>query len=138
MTLTDRELALVAAAVAARDQAYAPYSHFKVGAAVALADGRVVTGVNVENVSFGLTVCAERNAVAAAVLAGALPGTLALIAVAAQSDAPVPPCGACRQVLAEFAPPDVPVLLHNIATDTTVRRTVGDLLPEAFGKDRLP
>jgi len=129
---------LVAAAVTARARAYAPYSRFRVGAALLLADGRVVTGVNVENASYGLTVCAERNAVSAAVLAGMRPGDLRALAVAAEADGPVSPCGACRQVLAEFATPDTPVLLHNVRDGATVEHTVAELLPHAFARDRLP
>jgi homotetrameric cytidine deaminase len=129
---------LVAAAAAARTHAYAPYSHFQVGAALLLADGRIITGINVENASYGLSVCAERNAIAAAVLAGLKPGSLRALAVAADSDAPVSPCGACRQVLAEFAPPDMPVLLHNVRDSFTATHTVSELLPHAFLRDRLP
>jgi cytidine deaminase len=91
---------LLAAAVAARKHAYAPYSSYAVGAALACADGTVVTGCNVENASYGLSMCAERNAVAAAVAGGHR--TFAAIAIAGPPDASTPPCGACRQVLAEF------------------------------------
>jgi homotetrameric cytidine deaminase len=129
---------LVAAAVAARPHAYAPYSRFQVGAALLLADGRVLTGVNVENASYGLAVCAERNAVAAAVLAGLHRGDLRAVAVAADSDGPVSPCGACRQVLAEFAPPGTPVLLHNVRDGSTVEHSIAELLPHAFAPERLP
>lgn len=129
---------LVAAAIAARARAYAPYSRFHVGAALLLADGRVVTGVNVENASYGLAVCAERNAVGAAVLAGLKPGDLRAVAVAADSDGPVSPCGACRQVLAEFAPPGAPVHLHNVRDGSTTQHSIAELLPYAFLRDRLP
>jgi cytidine deaminase len=129
---------LVAAAARAREHAYAPYSRFKVGAAVQLTCGAVHTGVNVENASLGLTVCAERHAVAAAVLAGARPGDITAIAIAAQADMPVAPCGACRQVLVEFAAPSLPVFLHNVGSGETEEHTLGELLPHAFARDRLP
>jgi cytidine deaminase len=86
----------------ARKRAYSPYSQFAVGAALQLADGRVVTGCNVENLSFGLTICAERVCVGSAIAAG--DREFAAIAVAADTVDPVMPCGACRQVLAEFNP----------------------------------
>jgi cytidine deaminase len=84
-----------------RNNAHAPYSQFQVGAALLFEDGRVFTGCNVENLSFGLTICAERSAVVAAIAAGAR--RVLKVAVVAHSESPVSPCGACRQVLAEFA-----------------------------------
>lgn len=111
----------------AQQHAYAPYSKFRVGAAVLVEDGRVFAGCNVENSSFGLTVCAERNAVAAAVVAGGRP-----VAVAVVTDEDhVGPCGACRQVLAEFDQ-RMPVVLaaHDGADAHTVQ--LDDLLPAAF------
>jgi cytidine deaminase len=88
------------AALAARLMAYAPYSDFKVGAVIISADGRLFTGCNVENLSYGLTICAERNAIGAAVAAGVR--EFAAIAIVADTREPVSPCGACRQVMAEF------------------------------------
>jgi cytidine deaminase len=91
---------LLAAAAAARERAYAPYSRFTVGAAVLGDDGRVYAGANVENASYGLSLCAERAAVAAAVTGGAAK----ILAVAVVASRPVPPCGACLQVIAELGP----------------------------------
>ena len=93
---------LLAAAKKAREQAYAPYSEFTVGAALLTKNGKVFVGCNVENASLGLTVCAERSAVAAAVVGGEK--DFEAIAIVANSKKPALPCGACRQVLAEFSP----------------------------------
>ncbi len=118
---------LVESALRAQAHAYAPYSGFPVGAAVLAADGRVFLGCNVENSSFGLTVCAERNAVAAAVVAGARPTAVAVVA----NGSAVAPCGACRQVLSEFDK-EMPVVLAS-ATDGQRQLTSLDaLLPGAF------
>ncbi|MCI1985510.1 MAG: cytidine deaminase [Lactobacillus sp.] len=126
--------ALIAAAQTARQQAYAPYSHFAVGAAVQAADGRIFTGCNIENASYGLSMCAERNAVFAAVAAGAR--DVVAVAVIGATNGPISPCGACRQVLSEFAAPTTPVYLTNLRGDTT-QTTVGALLPGAFLKGDL-
>ena len=96
------DAALLLESQAARKQAYAPYSNFAVGAALLAGDGRVFRGCNVENISFGLTMCAERVAVGQAIAAGAT--DFIAIAIVSDSAEPVVPCGACRQVLAEFAP----------------------------------
>jgi cytidine deaminase len=134
--LKDSEL--VAIAVAARQRAYAPYSKFAVGAALLSSDGRAFPGVNVENASYGLTVCAERNAVAAAVVAGMRAGDLTRLAIAAEGPALASPCGACRQVLAEFASSDAVVLLHNPKTGANESIPLWDLLPKAFRRTSLP
>ena len=121
---------LARAARAARRRAYAPYSGFRVGAAV-LAGGRVHVGCNIENASYGLTVCAERTAVAGAVVAGAR--SIEAVAVASGTVPPTPPCGMCLQTLAEFGGPDLPLLLVG-AGGARERTTLGELLPRAFTK----
>jgi cytidine deaminase len=123
---------LVEAASAARENAHAPYSGFTVGAAVLDADGRVHLGCNVENASYGLSVCAERHAIAAAVATGE--ERIEALAVVTDTNPPASPCGACRQVLVEFG--DFPVILANPAGDR-IQTTVGDLLPDAFTPDSL-
>jgi cytidine deaminase len=120
--------ALRRAAEDAQSKAYAPYSGFAVGAALLAEDGRVFTGANVENASYGLTVCAERHAVAAAVLAGAR--RFRAIAIVSPGPRPAPPCGACRQVLSEW-PPSFEV--RSFAPDgTDLRSDVASLLPSSF------
>jgi cytidine deaminase len=104
---------LVASAIAARENAHAPYSRFRVGAALLTVDGRVFQGCNVENATYGLTVCAERVAVFNAIAAGVKPRQFAAIAVCADTDYLTPPCGACRQILWEFCG-DIPVTLANL------------------------
>jgi cytidine deaminase len=123
------EKSLLAAARAVRRNAHAPYSRFLVGAAVADERGRIHVGCNVENASYGLTICAERNAVAAAVAAGAR--RITMVAVVTGSRPPASPCGACRQVLAELAGADTPVLMAG-PIGAPVTSTVGTLLPLTF------
>ncbi len=128
---------LVAAARKARGRAYAPYSRFRVGAAVR-AGGRIAAAANVENASYGLSICAERAAVAAAVAAGAR--RLEAVAVASGTVPPTPPCGMCLQTLAEFAGPALPVTLAG-ARGGLARTTLGALLPRGFSRkdlSRLP
>jgi cytidine deaminase len=122
---------LLDAARAAADRAYVPYSRFPVGAAVVTADGTVFTGANVENASYGLTVCAERNAVFAAVLAGHR--ELRAVAVVAPAADRASPCGACRQVLNEFVPADGRMAVYLDAEAGPVTTDLATLLPEAFG-----
>ena len=123
---------LVEAASEVREKAHAPYSSFTVGAAVVDAEGRVHVGCNVENASYGLSVCAERHAMAAAVSAGG--ECIKGLAVVTDTSPPTSPCGACRQVLIEFG--DFPVILANIEGERIVTSVV-DLLPEAFTPESL-
>jgi cytidine deaminase len=125
----DDDAELVAAARAVRRHAHAPYSRFAVGAAVRDERGRVHAGCNVENASYGLTICAERNAVAAAVAAGAR--AVGAVAVVTPMRPPGSPCGACRQVLAEFGDPSTRVVLAS-PTGAAQFMTLGELLPRAF------
>ncbi|HPI26419.1 MAG TPA: cytidine deaminase [Candidatus Cloacimonadota bacterium] len=125
MTKELSELLLLARQAA--EEAYAPYSGYKVGAALICADGSIYTGCNVENASFSLTICAERNAVFKAVSEGKR--DFAAIAIYVDSDKSFPPCGACRQVISEFAP-RIPVIYAN--RDETVESTLDLLLPGAF------
>jgi cytidine deaminase len=119
---------LVAAALAAREHAFAPYSKFKVGAAVEGADGRIYTGCNVENATYGLTVCAERVAVLKAISEGAR--GFQRVAVAADTEELTPPCGACRQILWEFCG-DVEIAMANPRGKVETYR-LRDLLPRPF------
>jgi cytidine deaminase len=121
---------LVAAAAAAREQAYAPYSRFRVGAAL-LAGGRVFTGVNVEIASYPISVGAERNAVAAMVIGGER--TIDAIAVVTDAEQPTPPCGGCRQALWEFGRDALVVCATTGGARTT--STMRELLPGAFGPE---
>lgn len=114
-------------AAEAAKSAYAPYSKFRVGAALLCADGAVVTGVNVENRSFGLTVCAERGAISAAVAAGKR-DFLGIVVATPDAAYPVSPCGACRQVLSEFLPPGAPVVF-GAKKGSYVETSVGGLFP---------
>jgi cytidine deaminase len=123
---------LVAAARRAQQQAYAPYSKYQVGAALETEDGQIYTGCNVENASYGLTICAERVAVATAVAAGAR--RFRRIAIVVGSEPPAPPCGACRQVLSEFAP-DLDG--ESAGPETTLSWSLRALLPQAFGPGHL-
>jgi cytidine deaminase len=125
--------ALVQAARAAREHALADYSDFKVGAALETADGTIVTGCNIENASYGLTICAERTAVFKALSDGHR--AFRRIVVVADTEAPTPPCGACRQILWEYAG-DIEVVLANLRGVAATHR-MKDLLPHAFDRSFL-
>lgn len=124
---------LIAAATAARKRAFAPFSHFQVGAALEADDGSIVAGCNVESASYGLTMCAERVAVFKGVSEGRR--NFQRVAVVTDTETPTPPCGACRQVLWEFAP-DAEVILANLS-GTVLCYTMRELLPAAFDAKQL-
>lgn len=119
--------ALTLAARAAQAQAHAPYSHYQVGAALEARDGRVFSGANVESASFGVTICAERVALGAAVTQGVR--EFGRIVVVTNSEPPAAPCGACRQALAEFG---LDLAVESVGPRSSRRWTLRDLLPDAF------
>jgi cytidine deaminase len=125
--LTQPDLALLAFAREVQEKAYAPYSNFRVGAAI-YADGEIFQGVNVENAAYGATVCAERAALTAAITAGCRDVTA--IAIVGDSESPTVPCGCCRQALAEFNP--VMRVIMGGSTDEVLVRSLDELLPDAF------
>jgi cytidine deaminase len=127
----EQAAALIDAAKSAAINAHAPYSGFRVGAALLLTDGTIVTGVNIENVSYGLTMCAERSAIGKAVSEHGPAIRIRAIAVTNLNSAPSPPCGACRQVLAEFAVPDAWIAFP--FGDKLEIRPFADLFPFPFG-----
>jgi cytidine deaminase len=120
---------LIRVARAAMKHAYAPYSRFRVGAAVLLSDGRVFSGCNVENASYGLTICAERNAIFCAVANSSKKPEIVAAAVVNHHSVPCSPCGACRQVLAEFGPRAV---VWYPGADGITQRTMQELLVDGF------
>ncbi|MBP3951292.1 cytidine deaminase [Bacillus suaedae] len=123
------EQQLIEEAKKARENAYVPYSKFPVGAALEMENGEIIHGANIENASFGLTNCAERTALFKAYSEGNR--SVKQIAVVADTDRPVSPCGACRQVMAELVPQDTKVILTNLKGDV-LEMTVAELLPGAF------
>lgn len=130
--MTNQELVEIARQV--REHAHAPYSKFQVGAALESADGRVFTGCNVENSSYGLSMCAERVAVFKAISEGLR--DFKRIAVIADTQAPVRPCGACRQVISDLFPRDAEVILANLQGDIEVTKII-ELLPAPFDRSFL-
>ncbi|MDC8757153.1 cytidine deaminase [Janthinobacterium fluminis] len=123
---------LIAEAKAARLLAYTPYSNFKVGAALLCHDGRVFRGCNVENASYPLCNCAERTAFFSALAHGYRPGDFDKLVVVGETDGPIAPCGACRQVILELGGNELPVLLTNLKGDM-FETTASEQLPNAFG-----
>jgi cytidine deaminase len=131
--MTNGDDALIAAAKLARENAHAPYSNFRVGAALRAKSGRIFTGCNVENASYGLTLCAERVAIFKAISEGER--GFDAIAVVADTDTLTPPCGACRQIIWEFCG-DVPVVMANLKGKVE-RESAAKLLPRAFDSSFL-
>ena len=148
MTASPSRAVLIEAARAASAGAYAPYSGYHVGAALAFADGVVVSGANVENASYGLSLCAEASAVAAAMNAGRRGGLVGVAVIggpaaeggeASPGEAPVTPCGRCRQILTELAKlGGTDPLVWCVSAEEVLELRLSDLLPHAFGPDQLP
>ena len=127
---------LVNKAIEARKLSYSPYSHFAVGAAMLTKSGEVFLGANVENSSYPLCMCAERNALYNAYMHGVKKDDIAALALAADTDGPCSPCGACRQVISELFPKEAPIYMANIK-GVIQETTIGELLPYAFSEDDL-
>ena len=130
LVLNEKRQSLMKDAIFAQEKAYSPYSKFKVGAALLTKDGKIFTGCNIENVSYGMTICAERTAIFKAVSEGHT--DFEAIAVSASSDESIYPCGACRQVLAEFSP-NIEIFVNHDEKNYTLM----DLLPKSFDQEQL-
>lgn len=126
---------LIELAVAAKDNSYSPYSHFRVGAALALVDGTYIQGSNIENASFGATNCAERSALFAAYSQGYKKADIIGLAVTSDMDNPVPPCCICRQVMVELVSNECPVYM--IGKNQTIETNIDGLVPFQFTDDEL-
>lgn len=124
-------------ALKARKNAYAPYSNYSVGACLVLKDGKYIVGSNVENSSFGLTNCAERSALFAAISLGYKKEDFKELVIATINDIPGSPCGACRQVITELMEPDALITLINPKLKNTISLKVNDLLPYAFSGEKI-
>lgn len=127
---------LVAKAIEARELSYSPYSKFKVGAAVLTTDGKVFLGANIENSAYPLCMCAERNALYNAYMHGVKKGDIAALALAADTEGPCAPCGACRQVMSELMPKSAPIFMANLK-GLVQETSIDELLPFAFSEDDL-
>lgn len=127
---------LVEKAAKVMENTYSPYSKFPVGAAILMTDGTVFVGTNVENASYGATICAERSAIVSAVAKGYKPGDFEKIAVISKMHNITPPCAVCRQVLVEFFKPNAEVLMANYNQEYTVA-TVSELVPYSFTEEEL-
>ena len=127
---------LIEKAKEARKLSYSPYSHFAVGAALLCKDGRVFVGANVENSSYPLCMCAERNALYNAKMNGVKKEDMVALALSADTDEPCSPCGACRQVISEIFPKDAPIYMANMKGEVQ-ETTIEELLPFAFSSDAL-
>ena len=127
---------LIVKAREARKLSYSPYSHFAVGAALLTKDGKVFVGANIENSSYPLCMCAERNALYNAMLHGYKKEDFAALALSADTDEPCSPCGACRQVISELFPKDAPIYMSNLK-GAEKETTIAELLPFAFSGDDL-
>ena len=127
---------LIEKAKEARKLSYSPYSHFAVGAALLCKDGRVFVGANIENSSYPLCMCAERNALYNAKMNGVKKEEMVALALSADTDEPCSPCGACRQVISELFPKDAPIYMSNLKGDVQ-ETTIEELLPYAFSEDAL-
>lgn len=130
------KLELIEKAKEARKLSYSPYSHFAVGAALLTKSGEVFLGANIENSSYPLCMCAERNALYNAYLHGVKKSDIAALALIADTDTPCSPCGACRQVISELFPKEAPIYMANMKGDTQ-DTTIGELLPFAFSEEDL-
>ena len=127
---------LVCKAIEARDLSYSPYSKFAVGAAILTSDGEVYLGTNIENASYGLAMCAERNALYNAYCHGVAQEDIEALAIVADTKLPVSPCGACRQVISELFPSYKPIFLANLKGDIK-ETSVEELLPYSFDSEDL-
>ncbi|MFA6666928.1 MAG: cytidine deaminase [Bacilli bacterium] len=127
---------LVSKAIEALDLSYSPYSHFKVGAALLTSDGEVYLGANIENAAYGCSMCGERNAIYNAYMHGHSQDDIEALAIVADCNRPVSPCGQCRQVLSELFPKNKPIYLANLNGEIK-EMTVDELLPYSFDEDDL-